>query len=136
MSPATSRRALQIAIAVAGLVPVSAGLAGVLEGPKLAFALGSTDLDSHFRYLSGLLLGLGLVFWSAIPSIERRGRVVQAMTLMVVIGGLARLYDVYADGAPGLVMRLALIMELGVTPLICLWQWRLALAMDGAALRR
>jgi hypothetical protein len=123
-----SRRALQIVIALAGLVPVGAGLGGVLLGPRFA-ALGGSDphnlsLDSHFRYLSGLLLGLGLVFWLAIPTIERRGDLVRALTLIVFIGGLGRMLGLVAVGAPGLPMRLALIMELVVTPLICVWQWR------------
>jgi hypothetical protein len=116
-------------IAVAGLVPVGAGLAGIMVGPRMAAdwagPAGDVSLDSHFRYLSGLLLGLGLLFWGAIPTIERRGELVRALTLLVFLGGLSRLASLAAVGAPDLPMRLAFIMELVITPLICLWQWRL-----------
>jgi len=45
-------RALQIAVAIGGLVPVSAGLAGIVLGPDLSGATAaSLELDSHFRYL-------------------------------------------------------------------------------------
>ena len=124
MTPSTSRRALQIVIAIAGLVPVGAGLAGVVLGPRLAgLAAAPASLDSHFRYLSGLLLGLGLVFWAAIPTIERRGLLVRALTLIVFTGGIGRAVSLLAVGGPSGGMRLALVMELVVTPLICLWQF-------------
>lgn len=121
------KRALQIAIAAGELVPVSAGLAGLILGASLAGQSHATaDLDSHFRYLSGLLLGIGLAFWSTIPGIERKGRLFQLLTAIVFIGGLARLYGVLIDGWPGMPMIGGLVMELVVTPLLCLWQALLA----------
>ena len=69
---------------VGGIVPVSAGLFGVLFG----FALtGERDIsvsaDSHFRYLSGLLLGLGLCFWATIPRIEERTTLFRFLSCIV-----------------------------------------------------
>ena len=114
-------------MALAGLVPVGAGLAGVLLGPAMLDGLARPDaLDSHVRYLSGLLLGIGLIFWSLIPRIEDHGKEFRLLTLVVVVGGLGRLYGMIAVGLPPFSMRLALVMELVVTPLLCLWQWRLS----------
>jgi hypothetical protein len=125
MSPSWNRHALQAVIAIAGLVPVGAGLAGVLLGPSFAgHAIAGASLDSHFRYLSGLLLGIGLIFWALISTIERRGDLVRALTFIVFVGGLGRAVSLLQVGAPDGGMRLALIMELVVTPLICLWQFR------------
>ena len=126
----SSRRLLQIAVAIAGLVPVSAGLDGVLTGPAMTHAAVNASTDSHFRYLSGLLLGLGLVFWSCIPRIEQRTALVRILTLVVVIGGLARAYSMVQVGLPGTAMRFALIMELLVTPALCLWQSRVVADRD------
>ena len=122
-----SRRALQVAIAIAGCVPVAAGLAGALEGTAMVgLQAPPLPLDSHYRYLSGLLLGIGLAFWTMIPRIERHGAAVRMLTAIVVVGGLARLFGALADGFPSGPMRWALAMELVVTPLLCLWQARVA----------
>jgi hypothetical protein len=126
-SPASSRRrnrrALQIAIAIAGCVPVAAGLAGVLVGTSMVdLAAAPPPLDSHYRYLSGLLLGIGLAFWAMIPRIERHGPAVRLLTFVVFLGGLGRLFGALLHGFPGGAMTWALAMELVVTPAICLWQ--------------
>jgi len=125
------KRLLQAAVALAGCVPVAAGLQGVLSGVHRLDPAGSATLDSHYRYLSGLLLGLGLVFWGLIPQIERRGTIVRVLTLLVVVGGLGRAISLFETGLPNTTMRLALIMELAVTPALCLWQMRVARQMDG-----
>jgi hypothetical protein len=115
--------ALQAAVAVAGLVPVGAGLAGALMGPAmLDEPISSIATDSHFRYLSGLLLAIGLGFWSTIPQLPRRTARVRLLTAVVVVGGLGRLYGVTQQGWPETPMVLALVMELLVTPLLCFWQ--------------
>jgi len=126
------KRALQIAVALGGLVPVSAGLAGIILGPGMAGnATAPADLDSHFRYLSGLLLGIGLAFYSTIPGIERKGTLFRILTAIVFTGGLARLYGVVLDGWPGNPMIFGLAMELIITPLLCFWQALVAKARLG-----
>ncbi|MGG5885658.1 DUF4345 domain-containing protein [Falsiroseomonas sp. HC035] len=122
-------RILQLAVAVGGCVPVLAGGAGVLLGPALVGGLpGEAAGDSHFRYLSGLLLGIGLGFWSTIPALPRRAVRFRLLTAIVVLGGLSRLLAVPLQGWPGGPMGVALVMELVVTPLLCLWQARIASA--------
>ena len=117
---------LQKTVAVLGLVPVSAGLFGVLFGPALTGDEVSVSADSHFRYLSGLLLGIGLLFWSTTPAIEEKTGRFRLLTLLVVIGGLARLLGLVLTGVPSLYMLASLALELVVTPLLALWQTRVA----------
>lgn len=118
---------LQLAVGVAGLVPVSAGLAGALLGPAFVAAAvpGAIDLDSHLRYLSGLLLAIGIGFWSTVPAIERKGRRFRLLTALVVCGGLARLVSLLMVGVPGPYMLGGLVMELVVTPSLAAWQARI-----------
>lgn len=128
MSTAAERRCLQAAILVAGFVPVSGGFGGILAAPWL-LEIGSScgpSCDSHVRYLSGLLLGIGLVAWSLIPKVEEAGKPLRLLTGLVVIGGLARLSSLAAVGAPSRLMLGGLLMELVVTPMLCLWQSRIA----------
>lgn len=120
--------ALRVAVALGGVVPVVAGGAGVLAGLGMlgiephAFV----TLDSHYRYLSGLLLGIGLAFWSTIPRIELQGGRFRLLTLLIVIGGLGRLYALLTTEVPAPPMLFGLAMELVVTPALCLWQARVA----------
>ncbi len=116
----------RLAVAVGGLVPVLAGLGGMLAGPAMLGAKSGADEDSHFRYLSGLLVGIGLGFWSTLGDPARHGGRFRLLTAIVVLGGLGRLYGLMVQGAPGAPMLAALGMELVVTPLLCLWQARLA----------
>ena len=120
-----SKRLLQIAVALAGLMPVSAGALGSLR-PELLSLTGPGHAFTHAAYLSGLLLGLGLSFWSLIPNIERQGRAVSLLTGLVVVGGLARAFTAVRLGAFELPVILPLIMELGVTPALWAWQRRVA----------
>ncbi len=125
---------LQLTVALAGLVPVGAGLAGLALGPAMVGHASSTvSLDSHFSYLSGLLLAIGLAFWQAIPTIAHQGPRVRLLTFIVFVGGLGRLVSLDRVGQPDVFMTAAFVMELVVTPAICLWQWRLEQRMDAAA---
>ncbi len=131
MTPRTERRALQIAIALLSLVPVGAGLAGVLQGPAMVDGFfGTASQDSHWRYLSGLLLAIGVAWWSVIPTIERHGARVRLLAALVVCGGVARLLSLAVVGVPSGPMLGGLAMELVVTPAIALWQARVARRMD------
>jgi hypothetical protein len=121
----SEKRALQIAIALAGLVPVSGGALGAFA-PELLRLGGKASALTHLSYLSGLLLGIGLIFWSLIPTIERQSRTVALLTGIVVLGGLARLLLAARLGVWSLSVTLPLVMELGVTPLLCLWQRRVS----------
>lgn len=119
---------LQAAVAIACLVPLLAGGAGVLTGTEFIYRgdLSAYDIDDHFRYLSGLLLGIGLGFLSAIPDIEAKGGRMRLLAAIVFVGGLARLAGVVADGALDMGQAFPLAMELIVTPALALWQARVA----------
>jgi hypothetical protein len=123
---------LQVAVAILGLVPVLAGLAGILWGPAMIQSLPFADisLDSHYRYLSGLLFGIGLVFWSCIPKIEVQTARFRILTLIVFIGGLARLYALAYIGMPDRHMLIGLAMELVITPSLAYWQSRVSCYKD------
>jgi hypothetical protein len=120
------RKLLQQAVAIAATVPAAAGLYGVLFGQALTGDVVSISAESHFRYLSGLLLGIGVCFWSTVPSIELKTGRFRLLTLLVVIGGLGRLIGLGLTGLPSLFMLGGLTVELVVAPVLCLWQTRIA----------
>ena len=123
------RRALQAAVGLACVVPLTVGAAGVLRGPDWLTGVASpvpADLDSHFRYLSGIFLAAGIGFASCVPAIEARGPRFQLLGALVVAGGLARLGSLASVGMPSAGHVAGLAMELGVVPLLMLWQRRVA----------
>ena len=128
-----NRKALQAAVIIFGCVPVFAGLGGAIFGLVFIGAPSGATEESQVRYLSGLLFGIGLGFWSTVPRIETQGQRFGILAAIVVLGGLARGYGFLVDGAPGLPMIFGLVMELIVTPLIWLWQHRIARALQPAA---
>ena len=81
---------------------------------------------THAAYLSGLLLGIGLGFWSCIPAIESKTGRFTLLTALVVMGGLARLLAAIRLSAWTPLIIGPLVMELVVAPALCLWQRRVA----------
>lgn len=134
----TERRLLQLAVTIACLVPLSAGWAGIVKGPVL-FAIQCSgeaciSLDSHFRYLSGLLLAIGLTFLAMVPRIESHSVKFRTLAFLIVIGGGARVFSLMQVGTPDLPDTLAIGMELIVVPALALWQGRVARRMKSLTL--
>lgn len=122
------RRLLQAAVTLLAFVPVAAGLAGVMLGPGFLGLSGAwpADLDSHIRYLSGLLLAMGVCWWSCVPAIEEKTARFRLLAAVTVAGGLARLLSLAEAGAPSAGHVAGLSLELGAVPLMVLWQTRVA----------
>ena len=121
---AREKRILQAVVALACLVPLITGGVSIVDGPGWLKGVEtpSADLDSHFRYISGIFFALGLGFASCIPRLEEMGPRFRLLGLMVMAGGLARLWSLFDVGWPSQGHLLGLGMELVVTPLIVLWR--------------
>ena len=133
MSPIAEKRALQAAMCIVLLLPASAVIPSLIGGPRF---LGHppvipTDLDSHFRYVSGIFLGVLVGIASCIPAIERHSARLRLLGGIVVVGGLCRLLSLATVGVPSFGHQLGLVAELGVVPLVMLWQARLARRFGG-----
>ena len=134
MTADAERRLLQFFTALACLVPISAGTMGIVDSAAMLRGVEGPlprDLDSHYRYLSGLLLGIGIGFALCIRDIEERAPLYRFLGMIVVVGGLARLLSLVEVGAPGFGHRFGLTMELVVVPLLMAWQARIARRSKG-----
>jgi hypothetical protein len=116
------RKLLQIAFAIAGLVLVAFGFAGVFFGATFVDLSGNVVMDSYIRFLKGMLLAIGLIYWSAIPDIEHHGERIALVTFILVLGAVPRLMAVIAHGVPTIGILVSLAGELVVAPLLWLWQ--------------
>lgn len=126
MATSFQRTSLKIAVGLTALVPITNGILGILKGPAMIerTSLYSLSLDSHYRYLSGLPLGLGFLLLRSLSKIEHDGSDLQRVTLLIFIGGLGRLYGLFRIGHDRNSVLLTL-SELFVLPLLCMYQNRI-----------
>ena len=129
---ASSRRGLQIATGVLGLVPLITGAIGLLglADPLYASAgmLPLPVLDSNLRFFSGVWLGLGIaVFWM-LPRIERETALFRIFWGAIFLGGIGRVLSLLFAGVPPSPFLGFTALELLGAPLFVLWQYRVALA--------
>jgi hypothetical protein len=120
------RKLLQIALALAGLLVGGFGLAGVFFGTTFTEFSGNVVVDSYIRFLKGMLLAIGLIYWSSIPQIERQTERISLVTLILVLGAIPRLMAVIGHGVPTIGIMVGLAGELIAAPLLWLWQRRVA----------
>lgn len=128
------RKLLQVAFALAGLVLVGFGLAGVVFGAAFMDLSGNVVMDSYIRFLKGMLLAIGLVYWSSVPDIERRSERISLVTFILVLGAVPRLMAVIGHGVPTIGILIGLAGELIFAPLLWLWQGRVARVAQRGAL--
>ncbi|MCB1537459.1 MAG: DUF4345 domain-containing protein [Rhodospirillales bacterium] len=136
MTPLSSfkleRRGLQICVALAACFTVWGGLRGALFGmagiSDPAFGMrGAVDVvDSHFTYLSGIMLAIGIWFWASVPHIEKHSRRFDVLVSAVFAGGVFRLIRVVEGGITDRDTLISLALEVVVAPLLLLWQRRIA----------
>jgi hypothetical protein len=108
------------------MMAIWAGAWGVLSdlGGHDGGSSGGSGLASHERYLSGLLLAIGIAFWTTLSGIEGKTGRFRLLTALVVVGGVSRLVGVAMGDTLSWSIAGALTMELLVAPVLCLWQGR------------
>ena len=127
MTPLAEKRAWQVVLTLVLILPFTAAIAGVAGGPKF---LGHppvipTDLDSHFRYVSGIFLAMLVFYASCIPAMERKAARLRLLGGLTIAGGLARLVSLAAVGVPSIGHQVGLAIELGIAPAMILWHARI-----------
>lgn len=128
MSAVIEKRLWQAILLVVLILPFTAAIAGVAGGPRF---LGHppvvpTDLDSHFRYVSGIFLAMLVGYVSCLRSMETKTARLRLLGALTVAGGLARLGSLLAIGVPSIGHQIGLFIELGIAPAMLLWQARIA----------
>jgi Flp pilus assembly protein TadB len=87
---------------------------------------GDVVMDSYVRFLKGMLLAIGLIYWSCIRRIEQRGDRISLVTFILIFGTLSRLLSVIGHGVPTVGIIYNLIVGLIFVPLLWLWQRHVA----------
>ncbi len=117
---------LQIVVGILSLIPAWYGISNVIMGAAALMPAAdvTTAIDSQFRYLSGIYIGLAIIIWCVIPRIEEHTFIFRLVVLALFLGGLARLYSYITLGAPPSNMVGGMVLELCL-PLLILWHNRI-----------
>jgi len=119
---------LQVVVGLLATTPVLVGLEGILSGPNFlnVAAPWPVDLDSHFRFLSGFFLAVGIAWYTCIPDIETKAERFRLLAACTFAGGLARLLSLVTAGEPSVGHMAGLCVELLAVPVLVWWQGRVA----------
>ena len=123
-----SRKALQIATGVLGLVPLLTGLIGMtgVSDPIYAAARVPADplLDSNLRFFAGVWFGLGVAILWLVPRIESQTVLFRVVWGAIFVGGIGRLLSMILIGMPPLPFVAFTLLEIVGAPLFIYWHYR------------
>ncbi|CAF2476462.1 unnamed protein product [Rotaria sp. Silwood2] len=114
---------LQVVIGLIAIIPIFVGLDGIFRGPNM-LAAGFNypiSVDSHFRYLSGIPVAMGILLLHSLPNIDQDASELHRVSLFIFIGGLGRLWGLITVSFEVSTM-VAILTELFLFPCLCLWQ--------------
>lgn len=125
------RTLLQVAFATVGLVAILFGVTGVFFGTSLSGVNLGVTMEGYVRFIKGVLIAAGLIYWSAIPRMEAGGERISVVSFLLVFGAAGRLLAVFGHGFPTVGLMVSLVGELIVVPL--LWWWHRSYVRRSAA---
>jgi len=120
-------RALRVAVAVFGVVPVVTGLMAVTGGPAGMLDGQSTTptVDNEVRFLGVYWLAFGVFVLWLVPRVDRLSGAFHAMLAVTFASGCARLLSVLLHGRPHPVIAAAMVVELVLPPVLAWWRYQL-----------
>jgi Domain of unknown function (DUF4345) len=121
------KKALQMTIAILSSVPLTIGVIGIVLGTRrwLPTNMITPDFDSHYRYIAGYYVSLGLLGLWIIPKIERHTGLFRVICASVFMGGVGRVASIVQVGLPGPMGIFFTVFEL-CFPLLILWQTKVS----------
>ena len=127
------RRLLQGVLGALVLIPLGLGPLGTFAGLRgfyWSFGLPQPaslepDLDSDFRFLAAVFLGMGIIVVWMIPRIEEHTALFRIVVMSIFLGGIGRLISWLVVGSPNVLTQILIALEL-LLPALIVWQARIA----------
>jgi hypothetical protein len=126
-----NKRALQIVLAILGLIPILTGGLDLILGARSLQVVGSlipldvvndVVLDSQIRFLAAIWFGVGIIFYWMIPSIDRQTTLFRLLMGGIFLGGIGRISSAILVGIPPVQFIAVILLELVGVPILILWQ--------------
>jgi hypothetical protein len=120
------KRGLQITLAVLSIIPILVGIVGIAVGTSrwLPANTITPEFDSHYRYIAGYYISLGMLALWMIPKIEKHRSLFRILCASVFIGGIGRVVSILQVGLPNPTVLFFTAFEL-CFPLFLFWQAKL-----------
>ncbi|MEN9518615.1 MAG: hypothetical protein RLZZ381_1203 [Cyanobacteriota bacterium] len=121
------KKGLQFILAILSMIPILIGLLGITQGTTRWLPAGSItpDFDTHYRYITGYYLSLGMLGFWMIPKIEQHTGLFRIICASVFMGGVGRVFSIIQVGMPNLLALMFTGLEL-CFPLLLLWQAKIS----------
>jgi hypothetical protein len=121
------KRGLQLTLAILSMIPISVGIMGIVLGTSrwLPADIITPEFDSHYRYIAGYYVSLGMLGLWMIPRVEKHRSLFQIICASVFIGGIGRVVSIVQVGLPGSMALFFTAFEL-CFPLLLFWQAKLS----------
>lgn len=121
------KRGLQIILGILSLIPFIVAILGLTSGlgrwlPAEAI---TPEFDSHYRYITGFYISLGVMAWWIIPNIEKHKTVLRVLAGAIFTGGVGRMISLWQVGTPSPLTLVFTGIEL-CFPLLLIWQAKLS----------
>ncbi|WP_426415083.1 DUF4345 domain-containing protein [Aestuariirhabdus sp. LZHN29] len=109
-----------------GSLALSLVLPGLVELLRVppgtpGLALETADGKNQFRALHGMMVGVGLLALWACVDLDNARLLVMAIGAVLAVSALGRGYSLWADGVPGAMSQLYLVVELVIAAVFLLW---------------
>jgi hypothetical protein len=79
-------------------------------------------LDADLRFFGAMMLGLGVIFFLAIPRVETLGSVIDILAFAVLLGAAARVYARITYGNPGTAGTIPVVLEAAIGVFLILFR--------------
>jgi hypothetical protein len=122
---------LPVVLAILGLIPVLTGGLDLILGARSLHVAGSSIpfdtmndvvLDSQIRFFAATWLGVGIILYWMIPSIDRQTTLFRLLMGGIFLGGVGRISSAALVGIPPVHFIAAIVLELVGVPILVLWQ--------------
>jgi hypothetical protein len=126
-----NKRVLQTVLAILGLIPILTGGLDFVLGARSLHVVGSlmpldavndVVLDSQIRFLAAIWLGVGIILYWVIPSIDRQTTLFRLLMGGIFLGGIGRISSAILVGIPPVQFLAVIVLELVGVPILILWQ--------------
>ena len=118
-----TRRGLQIAVALLGIVALVAGAVGVVWGAALVQGAGSysPSVDNELRFFAAWYATAGVLVLRTVPRIEAHRDTLRVVCIAVFVAACGRVVSLVTVGVPDTLYVVLMVVEFALPAVLLPW---------------